>query len=258
MAIFAAQSYGRGRTFAFSPDTTADWGRDFESKWGEGDNRYFRRFWRNLVRWLSENSTAGNRRVLLETDRVIYRAGQPIVLSARAYNEKYEETIEYEVRAEVKLPASAAETQLASPIALAASASGKGYTGEIDSQALSARIDAGAGDSALLVARTIEVIATHQGKEVGRAAAKVQILPDLHEITRPQSRPETLVELARLTGGRVISSPAELADLLVRLPEVEGESLISRQPLWDRPWLLGIILGLLTIEWTMRRLAGFG
>ena len=27
MPIFAAQPYGRGRTFAFAPDTTADWGR---------------------------------------------------------------------------------------------------------------------------------------------------------------------------------------------------------------------------------------
>ena len=51
MPIFADQPYGRGRTFAFAPDTTADWGRYFESQWGEsGDNRYFRRFWRNIVR----------------------------------------------------------------------------------------------------------------------------------------------------------------------------------------------------------------
>jgi len=47
MPVFACESYGKGRTFAFAPDTTVDWGRFFESQWGEGgDNRYFRRFWR--------------------------------------------------------------------------------------------------------------------------------------------------------------------------------------------------------------------
>jgi uncharacterized membrane protein len=53
MPIIACQTYGRGRTMAFAPDTTADWGRYFESQWGEGDNRYFRRFWRNVIRWLT-------------------------------------------------------------------------------------------------------------------------------------------------------------------------------------------------------------
>lgn len=258
MPIFAAQSYGKGRTFAFSPDTTADWGKDFESKWGEGDNRYFRRFWRNLVRWLSENSTAGNRRVLAVSDRVIYRAGEPIVIAARAFNDKFEETVEYELRAEVKRPQSAAGSQGLVPVALTVNSAGKGYAGTLDSQALTLGVDTSAGDSASMISRTIEIVAAQQGQEIGRSAVTVQILPDLHEILRPQSRPETLRELARLTEGRVLQTPAQLADLLKELPETQGESLVSRQPLWDRPWLLATILGLLAIEWSMRRLAGFG
>lgn len=257
MPIFAAQQYGRGRTFAFSPDTTADWGRDFESKWGEGDNRYFRRFWRNLVRWLGENSVNGNRRLQVETDRVIYRAGQPIVVTARAWNEKEEETVEYTLRAEVKLPPSAAATPAAAPVPLLSASTGKGYLAELDSRVLADAVDPAAADSAALMARTIDVIATHQGKEVGRASAKVQIVPDLHELTHPQSRPETLTQLARLTGGKVLTSPAELAEMLARLPEREGDSLISRQPLWNESWLLILILGLLSLEWTLRRLASY-
>ena len=46
-----------------SSDTTVDWGRDFEHNWGEGDNRYFRKFWRNVVRWLAENSEASQQRL---------------------------------------------------------------------------------------------------------------------------------------------------------------------------------------------------
>ena len=40
-------------------NTTADWGKSFEEFWGEGDNRYYRKFWRNVVKWLGENSLGG-------------------------------------------------------------------------------------------------------------------------------------------------------------------------------------------------------
>ncbi len=36
-----------------SPDSTWAWGHEIERHWGEGDNRYFRKFWRNVVYWLT-------------------------------------------------------------------------------------------------------------------------------------------------------------------------------------------------------------
>ncbi len=56
VTVFSCQNFGRGRTFAMATDSTIAWGTDFEKNWGEGDNRYFRKFWRNVVRWLTENS----------------------------------------------------------------------------------------------------------------------------------------------------------------------------------------------------------
>ena len=87
VTVFSCQTFGRGRTFGMSSDTTVDWGRDFERIWGEGDNRYFRKFWRNVVRWLAENSEASQRRLQVETDKVIYRPGQEIQVTAHAYDE---------------------------------------------------------------------------------------------------------------------------------------------------------------------------
>ncbi|HKI19000.1 MAG TPA: hypothetical protein VKA15_14025, partial [Isosphaeraceae bacterium] len=102
--IFSCQTFGRGRTFAMLTDTTPDWGRDFERIWGEGDNRYFRKFWRNVVRWLSENSVDANQRLRVETDKVFYRPGQPIEVTARAYDDKLAETDLYRVVARVRGP----------------------------------------------------------------------------------------------------------------------------------------------------------
>ncbi|MCO6458874.1 MAG: hypothetical protein J5I93_26500, partial [Pirellulaceae bacterium] len=97
MAVFSAETYGRGRTFAMSTDSTAYWGQTFERQWGRGDNRYFRKFWRNVIHWLSENSIAGNKRLHVETDKVIYRPGEPIRLDAIAYDESYQPTTAYQL-----------------------------------------------------------------------------------------------------------------------------------------------------------------
>ena len=87
-----------------SSDTTLDWGRDFEHNWGEGDNRYFRKFWRNVVRWLAENSESGQKRLWVETDKVIYRPGQDIRIKAVAYDDQLNETDSYRVVERLRAP----------------------------------------------------------------------------------------------------------------------------------------------------------
>jgi uncharacterized membrane protein len=255
MPIFAAQPYGRGRTFAFAPDTTADWGMFFESQWGEGDNRYFRRFWRNIVRWLTENSVAGNKRLVVETDRVIYRTGQPIALTAHAYDEQLRETTAYQVTARLK-PESAGADSSASPAATLAVAIGTAYSGELPAREPVATT--GLQAAAVAPTREIEVVATHDGKEIGRTTAKVIIVPDAREFLDPKPRPEVLTALADAAGGSVLRSAADVAALLADMPTSEGDAVVARQPLWDAPWIWGAILALLAVEWSLRRRAGYG
>src|SRR5262249_58281439 len=96
--IFSCQTFGRGRTFAMLTDTTPDWGVDFERIWGEGDNRYFRKFWRNVVSWLAENSAGTNRRLRVDLDKVIYRPGQPIPINVQVFDEQASPAASYRVR----------------------------------------------------------------------------------------------------------------------------------------------------------------
>ena len=104
VTVFSCQNFGRGRTFAMATDSTVAWGTDFERTWGEGDNRYFRKFWRNVIRWLTENRDGGNRRLIVETDKVLYKPGQEIQIKARAYDEKLVETDRYRVAARLRMP----------------------------------------------------------------------------------------------------------------------------------------------------------
>ena len=77
--LMAVQEIGKGRSMAFTSDTTRTWGKDFETLWGEplrpgtamsernSDRRYYRQFWVNAIRWLA-NGKAGktNNPVTLE------------------------------------------------------------------------------------------------------------------------------------------------------------------------------------------------
>jgi uncharacterized membrane protein len=249
MPIFACQPYGRGRSFAFAPDTTADWGGLFETQWGEGDNRYFRRFWRNVVRWLTENSTRGNKRLQIETDRVIYREGQPIRITAHAFDDQFKETIEYQLSAQVKSPDTAT---LAQPAAMPPQ--GMSYVGELDVRSLTSGTVT--DSSAVLSSYEIEVIATQNGKEISRSTTQVMVLPDLHELMKPGAQSDSLKRLALATGGTTLHGPNELAAIMKDLDTSPGDSIISRQPLWDSPWLWLLIVTLLAAEWTHRRVSG--
>ena len=102
VTVFSCQPFGRGRSFAMATDTTRDWGQDFERIWGEGDNRYFRKFWRNVVRWLAENSAGGNRRLQAEVDKVIYRPGQPIQVTVHAFDEEARPADSYRILARIR------------------------------------------------------------------------------------------------------------------------------------------------------------
>jgi hypothetical protein len=265
MPVFACETYGRGRTFALSSDSTYYWGQDFERNWGEGDNRYFRKFWRNTVRWLSENSISGSKRLAIETDKIIYRPGDLIKLTAVAYDASYHETTDYQLVAYLK-PNEKNAVATAS-VALPARTEQNRYTGEVEANLPAGEVEANLPASAIvnvdksfttLRTANLEVVATDGQREIARSSVDVQLLYDSPELQRPQPAPENLELLASGSGGEVLEDETELADLLRQFPATPGEVLVHRSPVWDRTWFWGILLGLLGFEWSLRRRAGFG
>jgi uncharacterized membrane protein len=253
MPIFACQPYGRGRTFAFAPDSTAAWGSYFETVWGKGDNRYFRRFWRNVIRWLTENSVGGTKRLLFETDRVIYREGQPIQITAYAYDASLKATTQYDVYSAIKSSRQTKSTDEVPAVALRPQSTT--YSGTIDRESWNAIHDE--AEASVIKPVEIELIALEKGKEIARATTRVMVLPDLHELVQPRADKETLENLAKSTGGTSLRSVPELTELLSKLKSIPGEAVVSRQPLWDTTWMWILLVALLSIEWIMRRRSTF-
>jgi hypothetical protein len=260
MPIFACQSFGKGRTFAMMTDTTTDWGRDWERLWGEGDNRYFRKFWRNVVTWLGENSAGANRRLRLETDKVIYRPGQPIEVTARAYDEQLEETGRYRLVARLQ-PAAGAATggPAASPApieeaTLSPGSDDRAYRGRLNAPQLSALTEVSPGSS--LTALGLEVTAYHENEPAAQASLDLAILNDSPEFRDPRPDFPTLETIARSSGGKLVRNASELGAVIDACKPAPGEKILSRQPVWDGPVFWFLLLALLCVDWIVRRTRG--
>jgi len=256
MPVFACQSFGMGRTFGMMPDTTIDWGRDWERNWGEGDNRYFRKFWRNVVTWLGENSAGASRRLRIETDRVIYRPGQPIEITARAFDEKLEETDRYRLTARLQQPATPASASRATieEVALAPATDDKLYHGRIKTPPISAIAERPPGSSLQTLA--LEVTARNGNEPPVQVSIDVQILDDSPEFRDLRPDIPALETLAHLTGGKVLRRASDLGAVIGACQPAPGEKVVSRQPAWDSPTVWFLLLLLLAAEWILRRIWG--
>lgn len=100
-AIVAGR-YGRGRTMAMAMPITSPWANDLLTKWGDGDRRYYGKFWRNTIYWLTESSSIGRRRLVVSADKKFYRPGETIRLTASAFDEAATPTGNYRISAMIE------------------------------------------------------------------------------------------------------------------------------------------------------------
>jgi uncharacterized membrane protein len=254
VTVFSCQSFGRGRTFAMATDSTAGWGRDFETSWGEGDNRYFRKFWRNVIRWLTENSDGANRRLRVETDKVIYRAGEQIQVKAKAYDDKLTETDRYRVAARLRLPTEDESRPFdTTAINLVPQLREQSYTGTLAAPEASQVLE---NPGSTLQKRLLDVAAFDGEEMVARSSLELQLIDDPAEFRDPRPNPALLKGLAAATDGSVIQSAEDLSRLLGRQFDASIKTIVTRQPMWDTPLLWLLFIGLLSSEWVVRRTMG--
>ncbi len=244
--IICVQPYGKGRTMAFVTDTTELWGRYFETRWGEGsgDNRYYNRFWINAVRWLGENRM---RRSHLQgnTERISYHPGQIVKLTARWVGEggrgkpipdMSPDPAALSVTARFKLPGSRAVSLR--------------YDGDREEFLGALKVPLRVTEEELSIA-----FQARAGTEVvGDDTIDIRCSEVRREFVNPTTNPALLEELARVTGGRRIRSREELAGFLTERTEKKAVQHSFSVPLWDRVWLWGALVMLLTVDWVIRRL----
>lgn len=282
--MIVAGRYGRGRTAALAFPITSPYADELTHKWGQGDNRYYGKFCRNLVYWLTENSAIGRRRLVAAADKRFYRPGETIAISAATYDETSAPTKNYRVVAMVEPHAAPGEAEpetspLRWPAGMprtsgeetpfivwgeefelplggsAAPVQGNQVQGN---QAhgiqlpLAEALSSGASSQSLRV----ELTAYEDQTQIDSTSLDIQVLHDPFEQQNPFPNHELLTRLAAGSGGKVLRSAEDLAALLRDVPVDVGPPIVRRQPLWSNAWVLGLLLILLTIEWCWRRSLG--
>jgi hypothetical protein len=102
----------------------------------------------------------------------------------------------------------------------------------------------------------VELTAYEDFTQVDSTSLDIQVLHDPFEQQNPFPNHELLRRLAANSGGKVIQSPDELADILNEVQADVGPPIYKRSPLWSNVWVLLLLLGLLAGEWCWRRTLG--
>jgi hypothetical protein len=269
-----AGRYGRGRTMAIAFPFTAPYAEDFSQKWGAGDNRYYGKFCRNLVYWLTESSAIGRRRLVASADKRFYRPGETITISAATYDESASPTKNYRVVAMVEPHTRPGEQEpetspLKWPSGLTRESGEEGafiVWGEEFELALGGQdkplhaiqlplaemLATGPASQSMRV----ELTAYEDFTQVDSTSLDIQVLHDPFEDQNPFPNHDLLRRLAASSGGKVLQSPDQLAELLTSVDTDVGPPIVKRSPMWSNVWVLGLLLGLLTVEWCWRRRLG--
>ncbi len=231
--LLVSARYG-GRVLAMAADTTYLW-------WTHGFADQHKRFWRQIVLWLAfkDGQSSGNVQIDLPQRR--FQPNQPIQFTTRAANEAGQPITDAQFRGSLVNP----EGVRTSITVINSGAS------EIDRKLLEKP-----------GIYTIEVAASRNDEEFGRAAAEFVVFDNDKEQANPSADPALLNRLAERTseyGGRLVEPdavPALLDELVELAPQIQIDVPLKWQlgdTWYDALIFVLLFAGFLTYEWWLRK-----
>jgi len=202
---------------------------------GPDDVDVYDRFLANAARWLTARGEL--ERVVVTTDKDVYAAGEAVHLSAQVYREDFRLAGDAEVTVEI------ARGEGAAPVAsVVLTPEGDFYRGRLGP------LEPGR--------YLVNATGVRGGEEMGTADGEFTIEEFSLEDSEVRKRPALLRRLAEDSGG-VYLSP-ETADEMPETIDLDWTQRISSREfeVWNSPWLLLGFVGLLSVEWTLRRRKG--
>ena len=256
--VLATQRYGKGRSAAFTVDTTYLW---FLPLRGMGQDSPYNKLWGQMVRWLAGQDVHDRGRgagVTALLNKSTYQLGESVKVRAQVRDERGDATKYAQVGVTVSGDAGkAGDTYALSPV---------------DTQPGMYQLvlpDAAKGH------HSAEVIATKDGKELGRQTIAFDVLPPADEMTNVAANPALLIAIANQTHGYHydLGQFPQLIDQLIRSDPTTGTlqqravplddfvragaALVGADPAWpsryDLPVQGLLMIGLLVGEWFLRR-----
>jgi len=233
--VLATRKIGKGRSLIFASDSSWNW--NFKKVEQGGSGRYYQKFWDNVIEWITDAPEMAL--LKLETDNEKYGEGEKVEIKVIAMDEEYNPLSSAEVKLDIR-----------------------GLWDKKDLESINLKTDQNGfvqfefspSTEGFYQARA--EMETKNGKLNDKAVFSV--FSPSGEFQRPLINEKLLKSIAELTGGtyNLISENLNMDKLVFPNPQVRVKAGGRSISLWDSWWTYGLILGLLFIDWWLRRKSG--
>ncbi len=226
--LVAWQRYGTGKCMSVATD------RLWRLRYKTGD-KYHWRVWSQCIQFMTLSRLMGeHKRIRLETDRSIYPAGSQCRIYAHVLDDNFDPVVQANFDVFVT-----------------------GLGGEQIRQRVSLRPDRShpglfEGYFAASSPGRYRLESNEDDQPISNTA-EFQVADENRELADTDLDLENLKRIASLTGGECLKVQdfARLVELVDQQPV--ATTVLSERSLWDNGWMLGLVVGLLGLEWIQRR-----
>ncbi|HLT64596.1 MAG TPA: hypothetical protein VKZ92_08745, partial [Pseudohongiella sp.] len=232
LPVIATQRYGSGRSISINTASTWRWQMLMPA-----DDESHERLWRQMLRWLAQDALE---RVTVNFDKPFYNVGDTVNVSVKVLDERFKP----DNNASLWL-------QRTDPLGNSVDVAMEWDISQ-DGTYFSQFVAEEEG-----VYRTLVDVASAAGTglETEKPAAFV-VTPSLREFNNAGRDAGLLARIAEAGGGRYydISETGDLLSGIDRVPTALSREV--QEDLWDKPWLLALLVLLMSADWMARRYRG--
>lgn len=234
LPLLASQRYGSGRSMSMTTASTWRWQMMLPSV-----DESHETLWRQLLRWLAVSAPE---RITIEFDKEFYHVGDQVEVKATVLNDEYEADNDATLWLQTSNPL---EEFIDTPME---------WDIEEDGVYRSSFVAEEEGVYSLLV--DVASAAGEAGDSSAEKRAAFVVTPSLREYNNAELDSGLLSRIAEASGGSYfdLAAAAALAEAIEFTPNAYSREV--QIDLWDRPWLLGLLILLLCVDWMMRRIKG--
>ena len=233
--LLVTRKIGKGRSMVFASDTSWNW--NFRKVGEGGSGRHYQKFWDNVIAWMTD--APATRLAKVETDKEKYREGEKVLVKFQALAKDYNPLPKAKVKLSINRLGGAKGLE---NVDLQTDSDGFGRHEFLPPQEgfYSAQITVEAKD----------------GPATYKTIFKVS--SPTAEFQKPLVNEKLLKYIAATTGGAysVLKGKTSLATLAFPNPEIRVQASGRTISLWDSWWTYGMVLGLLCLDWWLRRKSG--